>query len=129
MLIAKLLPHDTHSIELISTLSFFLLALSTIFLPQQGVPHHEIVQCAFIFLMIGFLQIIGILFEHLNILRISLAYVSGIIWFWFGTSMLTSYSALAYCASVSIALAIGNFYAFVIGVSFLVKKKKEQDLI
>lgn len=126
MLIAKLLPHDTRSIELISTLSFFLLGISTIFLPQQGVPHHELVQYAFVFLMIGFLQIVSIVFDNLNILRISLAYVTGIIWFWFGASMLVS---SAYCASASIALAIGNFYAFVIGVGFLIKKKKEQDLI
>lgn len=125
--LTRLLPADTRLAELTSALSFFILGLSTLIFPSEYYEFGSF-QYAFVFLMLSFLQVFAIACRLLTALRIILSYISGIIWFWIGMSMFANMSSMAHCASVSIALAIGNFYAFVIGIAFLIKKKKQQEM-
>ena len=126
-MIHKLVPIDTRSVELISALSFFLVSISTVISPLLGNESDVNIQYAFIFILLSALQVLGILCGLLFPLRVILNYVAGVIWVWLGFSMFSLASEMAHCSAISIALGIGNFYAFVIGVSILIKKKKEQE--
>lgn len=125
-MLTRLLTADTRAIELTSALSFFLISLATIVAPIIGTADSITLQYAVTFFVIGVLQVLAIACNLLFSLRIILNYISGIIWVWLGLSMFSLASIMAHCSAVSVALGIGNFYAFVIGVGFLVKNKKEQ---
>ena len=125
-LLSRLLPADTRSVEFTSALSFLFLAISSFLSPKDAFEFASF-NYWFAFFLLFALQTLGIICSLLTALRIILAYVSGIIWFWIGASMFAVENEMFHCASVAVALAFSNFYAFVIGIAHLIKKKKEQE--